>query len=315
MDHRGTVESQVDLSFLLEAPAGKAGFVRVADGHLVSADGRRLRLWGVNITDWSKGSGMLPPREEAPRWAATLARFGINCVRLHFLDLAAPRGLIDPARDDTRGFEPQQLDRLDFWIAELKKRGIYIDLNLNVGRSYKAADGVKDADKIRWAKGLTFFNPRLIELQKEYASQLLTHYNPYTKLEYRNDPAVAIVELANENALYVGFHAPTSAYEKELSELYNDWLRRRLNGTELAKMRAITGAQGEELVPRLTSREIPTAPPERFYTEVEFFIEMERRYFREMESYLKNTLKVRPTVIGTADHSHTGSGYALLSST
>ena len=315
MDHRGAAGSLVDLSFLLEAPAGKAGFVRVTDGHIVSADGKRLRLWGVNVTDWSKGSTMLPPREEAPVWAATLARFGINCVRLHFLDLAAPRGLIDPARDDTRGFESQQLDRLDFWIAELKKRGIYIDFNLNVGRSYKAGDGVKDADKIRWAKGLTFFDPRLIELQKEYASQLLTHYNPYTKLEYRNEPAVAIVELANENALYVGFHAPTPAYEKELLELYNDWLRHRLNSTELAKLRAITGAQGEELVPRLTSREIATAPPERFHTEVEFFIEMERRYFREMESYLKNSLKVRAPVIGTADHSHSGSGYALLSST
>jgi hypothetical protein len=27
-----------------------------------------------------------------------LARFGINCVRLHFLDPAAPRGLIDATR-------------------------------------------------------------------------------------------------------------------------------------------------------------------------------------------------------------------------
>ena len=315
MDHRGAAGSRVDLSFLLDAPAGKSGFVRIADGHIVSADGKRLRLWGVNVTDWSKGSTMLPTHEEASLWAATMSRFGINCVRLHFLDLAAPRGLIDPGRDDTRGFEPQQLDRLDFWIGELKKRGIYIDLNLNVGRSYKEADGVKDADKIRWAKGLTFFNRRLIELQKEYASQLLTHNNPYTKLEYRNEPAVAIVELANENALYVGFRAPTPAYEKELSELYNEWLSGRLNPVELAKFRAATGAQGEELVPRLTSREIAAAPPERFSIEVEFFIEVERRYFREMESYLKNSLKVRVPVIATADHSHSNSGYALVSST
>ena len=315
MDHRGAAGSLVDLSFLLDAPAGKAGFVRVAEGHLVSGDGRRLRLWGVNVTDWSKGSTMLPPKEDAAFWAGTLARFGINCVRLHFLDLAAPRGLIDPARDDTRSFEAGQLDRLDFWISELKKRGIYVDLNLNVGRSYKDPDGVKDADKIRWAKGLTFFDPRLIELQQEYARQLLTHYNPYTKSEYRNEPAVAIVELANENALYIGFRAPTPFYDKELSERYNGWLREKLKPGDLAKFRAIAGVTGEEPAPRLASRDIATAPPERFYTEVEFFIEMERRYFREMESYLKNTLKVRQPVIGTADHSHSGSGYALLSST
>ncbi len=315
IDHRGALGSRIDLSFLLNAPAGKTGFVRVEDGHIVSGDGKRLRLWGVNVTDWSKGSTMLPSHEESSFWASTLARYGVNCVRLHFLDLAAPRGLIDPTRDDTRAFEPGQLDRLDFWVAELKKRGIYIDLNLNVGRSYKAADGVQDADKIRWAKGLTFFNPRLIELQQEYARQLLTHFNPYTKAEYRNEPAIAIIELANENALYLGFRAPTPAYDKELLDRYNDWLRKKLNPAELTRLRAIAGVQGEEQVPRLTSREIAAAPPERFQTEVEFFIEMERRYFREMESYLKNTLKVRPPVIGTADHSHSSSGYPLLSST
>jgi hypothetical protein len=76
-------------------------------------------------------------------WAATLARFGVNCVRLHFLDLPAPRGIIDSQRDDSGGFDPRQLDRLDYLISELKKRGIYADLNLNVGRSYKAGDGVQ----------------------------------------------------------------------------------------------------------------------------------------------------------------------------
>src|SRR2546428_11641198 len=202
LDHRGGAASVIDLSFLLDAPAGKHGFARIAGGHLVTGDGKRLRLWGVNITDWSKGSTMLPSKEDAPMWAATLARFGVNCVRLHFLDLAAPRGLIDDTRDDTRSFNAEQLDRLDFWIAELKKRGVYANLNLNVGRAYKMGDGVNDADKIRWAKGLTLYDPRLIELQKDYAKQLLTHYNPYTKTEYRNEPAIVTIEMVTENALY-----------------------------------------------------------------------------------------------------------------
>ena len=102
-------------------------------------------------------------------YAATLARYGVNMVRLHFLDLPAPRGIIDSTRNDSRSFDAQQLDRLDYQIAEFKKRGIYVDLNLNVGRSYKAGDGVQDFDKIQWGKGLTLFDPRLIELQKEYA--------------------------------------------------------------------------------------------------------------------------------------------------
>src|SRR5215510_9051742 len=251
LDHRGGAASVINLSFLLDAPAGKHGFARIDGGHLVAGDGKRLRLWGVNITEWSKGSTMFPSKEDASMWAATLARFGVNCVRLHFLDLPTPRGLIDATREDTRSFDAQQLERLDFWIAELKKHGIYINLNLNVGRSYKAADGVKDPEKIRWAKGLTLFDPRLIELQKEYAKQLLTHRNSYTKLEYRNDPAVATVELVNENALYLGFRAPTPAYDNDLLDLYNGWLRQKRSPAELAKLRTLAGVEGQQPIPRL----------------------------------------------------------------
>jgi len=315
LDHRGGGASVIDLSFLLDAPAGKHGFVRVANGHLVTGDGKRLRLWGVNITDWTRGSTMLPSKEDAPMWAATLARFGVNCVRLHFLDLATPRGLIDDSGDNSRSFNAEHLDRLDFWIAELKKRGIYTNLNLNVGRSYKAGDGVKDADKIRWAKGLTLYDPRLIELQKEYAKQLLTHHNPYTKTEYRNEPAIATVEMVNENALYIGFRAPTPAYDKDLLDIYNTWLRQKRNPAELSKLRALAGVEGEGPIPRLMGREVSAAAPERFYTELEFFMEMERRYFLDMQSYLKETLKVKAPLVGTADHSHSGSSYPLLAST
>ena len=63
LDHRNATSSVIDLSFLLDAPAGKNGFVRVANGHLVTGDGKRLRLWGVNITDWSKGSTIFPSKE------------------------------------------------------------------------------------------------------------------------------------------------------------------------------------------------------------------------------------------------------------
>jgi hypothetical protein len=178
IDHRAGATSLADISFLLDAPAGKDGFIRIQGGHFVRSDGRRIRFWGVHLTDWSRGSILLPPHEDASMYAASLARFGVNMVRLHFLDLAAPRGIVDASGNDSRSFDPQQLDRLDFLISELKKRGIYLDLNLNVGRSYKAGDGVQDFDKIQWGKGLTLFDTRLIELQKEYAKKLLTHVNP-----------------------------------------------------------------------------------------------------------------------------------------
>ena len=302
MNHRHAGSSAVDLSFLLDAPAGKSGFVRVQGGHFVKGDGSRIRFWGVHLTDWSPGSVLLPPKEDIPMWANSLARFGVNCVRLHFLDLPAPRGIIDGTKDDSRSFDPQQLDRLDFMVSELKSRGIYVDLNLNVGRSYKAGDGVRDYDKIRWGKGVILYDPRLIELQKEYARQLLTHRNPYTGSEYRNEPAVAIVEIDNENGIGVGFRAPTAYYQDELTNDYNDWLRHSAG--------AAVGAP----VPLLKGSEVAAAPEDRFRNEVSFYMSIEDSYYREMNRYLKTDIGVKVPVIGTADHSHTSSGFPMLTS-
>jgi hypothetical protein len=318
MNHRAATSSPADLSFLHDAPAGKDGYIRIQGGHLVKPNGQRIRFWGVHLTDWSRGSVELPPKEDIPMWAATLARFGVNIVRLHFLDLAAPRGIIDSTKDDSRSFDPQQLDRLDFLVSELKKRGIYMDLNLNVGRSYKAGDGVAGFDQIQWGKGLALFDTRLIELEKEYAKQLLTHVNPYTKIEYRNEPAIALVEIVNENALYLGFSSRVPFYEDELTKLYNDWLKKKLTPEQLQKVREAAGLTGDAAadapVPRLKSNEAATAPKERYNAEMAFFMDAENQFYQDMSGYLRKELGVRQPIIGTADHSHTSAPYSMLES-
>ena len=100
IDHASRTNSPADVSFLLDAPAGRDGFVGIKDGHLVKPGGERLRLWGVNLTGFTRGANLLPPKELAPLWAEELARFGINCVRMHFLD--RPGVLTDNSRADTR---------------------------------------------------------------------------------------------------------------------------------------------------------------------------------------------------------------------
>ena len=319
MDHRRAAlsHSPVDVSFLLDAPAGKHGFVQVKDGHLATGEGKRIRLWGVNITDWSKGSRQIPSKPDAPFWAATLARFGVNCVRFQFLDLETPRGLIDGHRQDTRGLDVEQLDREDFFIYQLEKRGIYVDFNLLVGRPFKTADGVQDAQLLRQgAKGTSLFDLRMIELQKEYARQLLAHRNPYTKLKYTDDPAVAIVEINNENALDIGYRAPSPFYRQELTGMYNRWLARHRTDEQIAELRSIAGVDANASVPLIAWHgQAATAPPERFYAEAEFYNDVQRDYFTGMENYLKRTLGDKSLAIATADHSHANSGYPMLLAT
>jgi hypothetical protein len=315
MDHRraALAHSPVDVSFLLDAPAGKHGFVKVQDGHLATGDGQRIRFWGVNITDWSSGSRQIPSKDDAAFWAGTLARFGVNCVRFQFLDLEVPRGLIKSGTGNTRSLDVEQLDREDYFIAELEKRGIYVDFNLLVGRPFAEGDGVKDAKTLRQgAKGTSFFDPRLIELQKECAQQLLSHLNPYTKRKYTDDPAIAIVEINNENAINVGFRAPSAYYQDELTAIYNRWLTKHRNPDEVAKLRVIAGATPNAAVPLIGGRGGAQAPPERFHAEAEFYNDLQRDYFADVEGYIKQTLGSKSLVIATADHSHSGSGYPIL---
>jgi hypothetical protein len=97
---------QADMSFLLDAPAGKDGPLQLRNGHLVKPDGRRVRLWGVNFSFVAS----MPSKDLAPAVAAHLARFGVNCVRVHHLDWRVPRGIIDSKFPDSRHLDPEKQD-------------------------------------------------------------------------------------------------------------------------------------------------------------------------------------------------------------
>jgi hypothetical protein len=324
----GEARSPADLSALLDAPAGKGGFIRAEGGHLVRPGGKRLRIWGVNVS----ARAAFPPKEDAPLVAARLARAGINGVRFHYMDVPSPRGLIDSRRDDTRALDADSLDRLDFFVAELKKRGIYANLNLNVGRRYKPGDGVREHEFLGVAKAATFFDERLLELQREYARQLLTHRNPYTGTEYREEPAVAIVEFVNENSLVEAWMTgrllgentkkpgdvwndiPPS-YGQALTEKYNAWLTSRLGEEDLSRLRAAAGVAAGEPVPRLKPKEFGKAPRERFLAEAEFYLSVEKDYFLGMARFLREELKVRACLVGNSDHGHSKTGYPQLAGT
>jgi hypothetical protein len=96
-------------------------------------------------------------------------------------------------------------------------------MNLLVARHFTEADGVVDAAKLGMAaKPYSMFDPKLIELQKQYAKDILTHYNPYTKLRYCDDPAVALVEIINETTLKkLDIKKAPAYYSQQLEKMGN----------------------------------------------------------------------------------------------
>src|SRR3546814_8030843 len=75
--------------------------------------------------------------------------------------------------DNSQEFNAERLDNLDYWVAQLKKNGIYANFNLNVGSRFKPGDVVPDADLLGPAKGFTYISPELNALQKDYATKRL----------------------------------------------------------------------------------------------------------------------------------------------
>jgi len=329
MDWRDNGRALADLSGLLDRPAGKGGFVRIRDGHFITAGGKRLRIWGVNLT----GGACYPSKADAAAVADHLARFGINCVRFHFLDSnwGKDASVFVPGADNTRRLDPSQLDRFDHFVWQLKQRGIYTNINLNVGRVYRKGDGVADAGKLGLGKALQYFDDRIAELHREYAGQLLTHRNPYTKAEYRNEPAVLIVELVNENSIVESWFSGrlrgkhtggstgtwtdiTGHYAELLMRKLNDWLAEQYPAKTLAAWREEAGVQTGAAIPRLQPEQFAKASTERFAAEATFYMTLESAYFEGMAKFLRD-LGVRAAIAGTSDHNHWKSGYPLVSST
>ena len=240
--------SILDVSGWLEKPAGKHGFIAARDGHLFAGP-KRIRFFGVNTCF----GGNFPRKQDAGKIAARMAKFGINCVRFHHLDMqTTPGGIF---AKDGRTFDPEQLDRLDYFIAELKKRGIYVNLNLHVSRTYPDRPKSEKEGNSNFDKGVDNFSAKMIEMQRDYARTLLTHVNPYTKNAYVAEPAVAFVEINNENGLLDEWHGGrldkiAAPYREELSALWTQWLRVKYPDDEKLSAAWSSGARaaGEEML-------------------------------------------------------------------
>jgi hypothetical protein len=240
----------IDVSHLNPTPAGVNGRIVAKNGHFYDGKNNRVRFVGVNIV----ATACFPEKPVAEKIAARMHKFGINIVRLHHMDAAWSRpNLFDESAGTTQKFNDESLDRLDYLVSQLKKNGIYVNINLHVSRSWTTGDGLPEPDKLgSGGKPAPYFFPRMIDLQKDFARRMLSRKNPYTDLTYAEDPAVAIVEITNENTLLgeawgQGIENMPAPYKQELQRLWNAWLKKKYNTTD--GIRRAWSAQDKPLGP------------------------------------------------------------------
>ena len=216
--------SVLDLGSILNhhRPAGKYGFLK-AKGEYFEFEklpGVRQRFFGVNLSENSN----IPTKAEAPLMAEAIARAGYNSVRFHHFE----NDMIDPKGKTSLDFDEEKLDRFFFLISELKKRGIYMTIDLYCSRSVK-----KDEIPGLWTplghwnyRNAVYVHQGAYDNFIAYCLKLVTRKNPYTGLAMAQDPAFCFVSLLNENWVEVWDDNNGGGLGWKWKEYYVNWCKK-----------------------------------------------------------------------------------------
>ena len=241
-------------------PAGSLGRLKVDDQgvpYFEKQPGKPVRFFSVQLmANW------LPSMEkrDIEEYAAAVARQGYNLVRFHFIDQVLQGTIRGPAlkpdsqdsryrlpeREDEIEFDPAALDRFDYLIAQLRKNGVYI--NMDAMTTYVGYDGgehgTPDTRAPYTTKVQMFVNPMFRRNWVAGVSKLFSHVNPYTGLSLKEDPAVVLVSFLNEQEILTEYRD----YSVEFKPAWIAFLKRKYGSYE-SLCKAWNGQCGEYAIP------------------------------------------------------------------
>ncbi len=286
----------VDLKEIFEQTAiGEGDGIRVEGDDFVHATtGEKIRFWGVNV---NKGSN-------TPDAAALYARRGVNGVRYHSRKVIA-----DVDSPDLFDIDAQTLDDLHKAIASFGEEGIYTFISeVYFPLSFKiqpewGIDGYEDGTSSPFF--VQFFDEKLKGAFKEWLRRMLVAENPYNGRTIAEDPAVAAIELVNEDNLFFwtfsSSNVPAVQWAKVESAMYefvvekygsyeeavSAWgslgNRFRVDDPDNGRLRVLSaGAMTLDQI-----RNQPEADQRRIADQVEFLATTQRNWFEEMEAVLR----------------------------
>lgn len=265
-------DALLDLRFLNEDAAGEHGFIRLSDDgfSFVRGDGEPIRFWGG--TDYVQREAFQMIRyherqieryrnegrseaveeeikrlEEARRqaWedlrhhARFLAKRGVNIVRWHgHLPASLSRSEAEAGRElKLSDIDEEALDQAFRLVAAMKEAGIYSILSPYWGSHTKIQPGwdLPDPENDNLS-ALVFFVPEVKAAYKAWLKDLYTRPNPYTGVPLKDDPAVAIIQLQNEDSmLFWTMQRVHGEAEMILRQRFADWLREKYGSLDGAR--------------------------------------------------------------------------------
>jgi len=222
-------DAVLDLRYLNEKQAGEKGFVRRDGRNFVLGNGQPVRFWATNVGPNNIGQD----RASIDYLARALAKRGVNMVRCH--------GPIFDDSQDPAAVNQQRLDDLFYLVAALKRQGIYTMLSFYFPLWFdiKPHYGIPGYDTTENKRpfALLYFDERMQEIHRSWARQMLTTPNPYTGAPLGKDPAVAIVEIINEDSFFFWTFAKSNVppvHWAHLERLFAAWLAKRYGSLDKA---------------------------------------------------------------------------------
>jgi hypothetical protein len=302
-----TSEALLDLRSLNQERAGDDGFVK-ADGmnFVFEKTGEPVQFWAVN-------AGCDFDDRSAVRYLARrLAKLGVNLVRVH--------GRVwDPNSDDLKTIDRRRLDQLHYYVKAMADEGIYTKLSFYfpLWVSMKDAYGFPGYKRGDHPFALLFYHPRFQEIYKSWVRELMTSQNPHTGKSLADDPAVAILEVVNEdNFLFWTFKPGTSPPREmmgPLEEAFGKWLTDKYGSLD----QAVAAWGGNQKAPRgdnlasgrvalydagrLTSQDWAKngRNQKRGSDQLQFLTEHLRAFYSNMVTYFRNDLGVKCAISAT----------------
>lgn len=272
-------------------PAGKLGRVIVnPEGKFAFAEqpNTAARFYGINLCF----SAQYLDHQVADTLADRLRRLGYNALRIHHYESE----LVDRGSGNEIRLEPEELDQLDYLFAALKRRGIYVTTDLFVSRpvSYsaiypnlKGEQGDIGMDEYKMAVHL---NENAYNDYKAFASKLLTHVNPYTKMRYADDPTLAWISLVNEDNPGNFIKSLEGPLRDDCQSAWNRWLSKRYPNRQ--SLLAAIGTLPDDQDPSRGNVPLQTVygdAPATVQFNV-FLAENERDFFQRTRAFLRDEL-------------------------
>ena len=295
----------LDMRFLNEEYAGKDGFVTAKDGDFILGNGQKERFWAVN------GSHNLVrmSKEQMDYLAGRLAKLGFNMVRMH-----GP--IYNRADGGLSAMDKKLFEQTCYFIETCKRQGIYTKLSFYfpLWVKFQKGDGFDSFESIdnKMPFALVYFDEQFQKVYRNWAREFFETKNPVTGGKMRDEAAIAMVELVNEDSFFFWTFTEKNIPADKwaiLEKKFGAWLSKRYGSLDKAFAQWPLERQDRDNAAKGMAQVLPVwnltkdgalsgseDKRKRMRDQLQFLTELQRNFYEDTKAWMHEELKVKSLI-------------------